>query len=191
MGPTSYGDSPYQSFSAFAGNPYFIDLDTLAEEGLLTREEIDACYWGDDVTQVAYDTVFWYRFPLLKKATPAANSMNGRRAMQKFCMESWYWLNDYALYMALKFHFDNQNGWLAEDIRFRKRDAVERYKEELKEEIDFWKFLQYKFFQQWKKLRAYANSQGISIIGDIPIYVALDSAVSGTIRSCSCWTRKA
>ena len=66
VGPTSYGDSPYQSFSAFAGNPYFIDLDTLAEEGLLTREEIDACYWGDDVTQVAYDAVFWYRFPLLK-----------------------------------------------------------------------------------------------------------------------------
>ena len=176
VGPTSYGDSPYQSFSAFAGNPYFIDLDTLAEEGLLTREEINACYWGCDETQVAYDAAFWYRFPLLKKAH-ARSEFHEEEGYEKFCMESWYWLNDYALYMALKFHFDNQE-WLAwpEDIRFRKRDAVERYKEELKEEIDFWKFLQYKFFQQWKKLRAYANSQGISIIGDIPIYVALDSA---------------
>lgn len=87
------------------------------------------------------------------------------------------WLNDYAFYMALKFHFDNQE-WLAwpEDIRFRKKEAVESYREELKDEIDFWKFLQYKFYQQWGKLRAYANEQGISIIGDIPIYVALDSA---------------
>ena len=176
VGPTSYGDSPYQSFSAFAGNPYFIDLDTLVEEELLTREEIDACYWGDDEAQVAYDTVFWYRFPLLKKAH-ARSEFYEEEGYEKFYMESWYWLNDYAFYMALKFHFDNQE-WLAwpEDIRFRKKDAVERYKEELKEEIDFWKFLQYKFFQQWKKLRAYANSQGISIIGDIPIYVALDSA---------------
>ena len=125
---------------------------------------------------MAYDTVFWYRFPLLKKAH-ARSEFHEEEGYEKFYMESWYWLNDYAFYMALKFHFDNQE-WLAwpEDIRFRKKDAVERYKEELKEEIDFWKFLQYKFFQQWKKLRAYANSQGISIIGDIPIYVALDSA---------------
>ncbi len=92
-------------------------------------------------------------------------------------MDSWFWLNDYAFYMALKFHFDNKE-WLAwpEDIRFRKKEAVESYREELKDEIDFWKFLQYKFYQQWGKLRAYANEQGISIIGDIPIYVALDSA---------------
>ena len=134
MGPTCYGDSPYQSFSAFAGNPYFIDLDTLVEEELLTREEIDACYWGDDEAQVAYDTVFWYRFPLLKKAH-ARSEFHEEEGYEKFYMESWYWLNDYAFYMALKFHFDNQE-WLAwpEDIRFRKKDAVERYKEELKEE---------------------------------------------------------
>ena len=92
-------------------------------------------------------------------------------------MDSWYWLTDYAFYMALKFHFDNKE-WLAwpEDIRFRKKEAVESYREELKDEIDFWNFLQYKFYQQWGKLRTYANVQGISIIGDIPIYVALDSA---------------
>ena len=176
VGPTSYGDSPYQSFSAFAGNPYFIDLDTLVKEGLLTQDEINACYWGDNPTQVAYDAVFWYRFPLLKKAY-ARSEYREEQGYEKFCMDSWFWLNDYAFYMALKFHFDNKE-WLAwpEDIRFRKKEAVESYREELKDEIDFWKFLQYKFYQQWGKLRAYANEQGISIIGDIPIYVALDSA---------------
>ena len=176
VGPTSYGDSPYQSFSAFAGNPYFIDLDTLVKEGLLTQDEINACYWGDNPTQVAYDAVFWYRFPLLKKAH-ARSEYREEQGYEKFCMDSWFWLNDYAFYMALKFHFDNKE-WLAwpEDIRFRKKEAVESYREELKDEIDFWKFLQYKFYQQWGKLRAYANEQGISIIGDIPIYVALDSA---------------
>ena len=176
VGPTSYGDSPYQSFSAFAGNPYFIDLDTLVKEGLLTQDEINACYWGDNPTQVAYDAVFWYRFPLLKKAY-ARSEYREEQGYEKFCMDSWYWMNDYAFYMALKFHFDNKE-WLAwpEDIRFRKKEAVESYREELKDEIDFWKFLQYKFYQQWGKLRTYANEQGISIIGDIPIYVALDSA---------------
>ena len=176
VGPTSYGNSPYQSFSAFAGNPYFIDLDTLVKEGLLTQDEINACYWGDNPTQVAYDAVFWYRFPLLKKAY-ARSEYREEQGYEKFCMDSWFWLNDYAFYMALKFHFDNKE-WLAwpEDIRFRKKEAVESYREELKDEIDFWKFLQYKFYQQWGKLRAYANEQGISIIGDIPIYVALDSA---------------
>ena len=176
VGPTSYGDSPYQSFSALAGNPYFIDLDTLVKEGLLTQDEINACYWGDNPTQVAYDAVFWYRFPLLKKAH-ARSEYREEQGYEKFCMDSWFWLNDYAFYMALKFHFDNKE-WLAwpEDIRFRKKEAVESYREELKDEIDFWKFFQYKFYQQWGKLRAYANEQGISIIGDIPIYVALDSA---------------
>lgn len=176
VGPTSYGDSPYQSFSAFAGNPYFIDLDTLVEEKLLTQQEIDECYWGEDVTQVAYDAIFYYRFPLLKKAF-ARSSHKDTEEFQVFCKESSLWLEDYSQYMACKFHFENQE-WLAwdEDIRLRKPEALKHYKELLAEEIDFWEFLQYKFFEQWKKLRAYANEQGISIIGDIPIYVALDSA---------------
>ena len=176
VGPTSYGDSPYQSFSAFAGNPYFIDLDILMEEGLLKKEEVDACYWGEDPSQVAYDAIFYYRFPLLKKAY-ARSEFKEEEGYEKFCLENWFWLGDYAFYMALKFHFDNKE-WLAwpEDIRFRKREAVEKYREELKDAIDFFKFLQYQFFKQWKKLRTYANEQGIRIIGDIPIYVALDSA---------------
>ena len=132
VGPTSYGDSPYQSFSAFAGNPYFIDLDTLVKEGLLTQDEINACYWGDNPTQVAYDAVFWYRFPLLKKAY-ARSEYREEQGYEKFCMDSWFWLNDYAFYMALKFHFDNKE-WLAwpEDIRFRKKEAVgERGKKDI------------------------------------------------------------
>lgn len=176
VGPTSYGDSPYQSFSAFAGNPYFIDLDTLVEEKLLTQEEIDACYWGEDAAQVSYDAVFYYRIPLLKKAF-ARSKFRTEEAYRTFCKESEYWLDDYAFYMALKFRFDNKE-WLKwpEEIRFRKPEAVSKYKKELKKEIDYWKFLQYKFFEQWKKLRDYTNKAGISIIGDIPIYVALDSA---------------
>ncbi len=176
VGPTSYGDSPYQSFSAFAGNPYFIDLDILKDEGLLTQEEIDACFWGDDETKVAYDAVFWYRFPLLKKAF-ARSGFRGEEGYEKFCGDNRYWLDDYAFYMALKSRFDNVE-WLKwpEDIRSRQQDALRRYSHELAEEIDFWKFLQYKFSQQWRKLREYANGLGISIIGDIPIYVALDSA---------------
>lgn len=176
IGPTSYGDSPYQSFSAFAGNPYFIDLDTLVEEKLLTKEEIDACFWGDNAAQVAYDTIFYYRFPLLKKAYERSD-FREEEGYEKFCLENWYWLNDYAFYMALKFRFENKS-WLEwpDELKFRQKEAMEQYREELAQEIDFWKFLQYKFSVQWKKLRTYANEQDISIIGDIPIYVAMDSA---------------
>lgn len=174
--PTSYGDSPYQGFSAFAGNPYFIDLDTLAEEKLLTQEEIDACYWGDKEDAVSYDTIFHDRYPLLRKAFARSQFLK-EKEYEKFCRESEYWLDDYAFYMALKVHFDNKD-WQTwpDEIKLRKPEAVKQYREELKGDISFWKFLQYKFFEQWKKLRKYANDRGISIIGDIPIYVALDSA---------------
>lgn len=176
LGPTSYGDSPYQSFSAFAGNPYFIDLDTLAEEKLLTKEEIDACYWCDNEEEVKYDAVYYYRFPLLRKAWERS-CHEGTKAYENFCRSNEHWLEDYALYMALKEFFGNEE-WLKweEPIRFRKPEAVEAYREKLKDEIRYWKFLQFKFYEQWEKLRAYVNGQDIQIIGDIPIYVALDSA---------------
>lgn len=176
VGPTSYGDSPYQSFSAFAGNPYFIDLDILAEEELLTYEEIRECYWGEDPSKVAYDAVYYYRFPLLKKAFERSRHQETEE-YAAFCRKNESWLSDYSLYMACKNHFGNEE-WLAwdEDIRFRRPEAVETYGKLLAEEMDFWKFLQFKFFEQWKRLKSYANGQGISIIGDIPIYVALDSA---------------
>ena len=124
LGPTSYGDSPYQSYSAFAGNPYFIDLDTLIEEGLLTREEVNTCHWGDNETQVSYDEVAESRFPLLKKAY-ARSEFREEEGYERFCMESWYWLNDYAFYMALKHHFEQQD-WLVwpEEFRFSKKEAI-------------------------------------------------------------------
>ena len=101
VGPTSYGDSPYQSFSAFAGNPYFIDLDILVKEGLLTYEEINACYWGENPSKVAYDAIFYYRFPLLRKAFERS-SHKGTEAFEDFCRENENWLPDYSLYMACK-----------------------------------------------------------------------------------------
>ena len=176
LGPTSYGDSPYQSFSAFAGNPYFIDLDTLLEEELLTKEEIDACYWLDSEEEVKYDAVYYYRFPLLKKAYE--RSRHGEtEEYRAFCAKNSHWLDDYALYMALKGHFGTKV-WMKweEPIRLRKPEAVKRYEELLREEIGYWKFLQFKFYEQWEQLKNYVNGLGISIIGDIPIYVALDSA---------------
>lgn len=176
MGPTTYGDSPYQSFSAFAGNPYFIDLDTLKEEGLLTQEEIDACYWCDDVSQVKYDALYYYRFPLLKKAF-FRSTHRETEEYREFLEENSYWIEDYSLFMALKKEFQDKS-WMdwEEDIRLKRPEAVARWKETLKEEMDYWKFMQFKFFEQWKRVKAYAVEKEILLIGDIPIYVALDGA---------------
>ena len=176
MGPTSYGDSPYQSFSAFAGNPYFIDLDTLKEEGLLTAQEIESCFWCEQPDQVKYDAIFYYRFPLLRKAFERS-AHKATEAYEAFLQENAFWIGDYSLYMALKKHFEERS-WMEwdEEIRYRKEEAVKRYEKELELEIDFWKFLQFKFFEQWNKLKKYVNDLGIKLIGDIPIYVALDGA---------------
>lgn len=176
IGPTSYGDSPYQSFSAFAGNPYFIDLDYLAEEKLLTKEQIEQYDWGTEKDKVDYATIYQNRFSVLMIAFQNSSHLNTAEYIQ-FCEENKYWLEDYSFYMALKNYFDNVE-WLKweEDIRFREKEAMNRYQLQLKEEISFWKFLQFKFYEQWERLKGYANQQGISIIGDIPIYVALDSA---------------
>ncbi|MCH5267247.1 MAG: 4-alpha-glucanotransferase [Lachnospiraceae bacterium] len=176
VGPTSFGDSPYQSFSAFAGNPYFIDLDILKEEGLLLQEEIDAYRWGDDEENVDYAILYDNRFPLLHKAYERSGHQ-GSADFALFEQESKYWLEDYSFYMALKFYFQGKEWSLWEkELRFRKKDALQKYRQLLGEEIGFWKFCQYHFFKQWKKLKKYANDNGIRIIGDIPLYVALDSA---------------
>ena len=176
VGPTSYGDSPYQSFSAFAGNPYFIDLDTLVEEGLLTKAQIKKFPWGDNAEYIDYATIFNSRFEVLRMAFDNSDYAN-EQAYAQFEKENEYWLDDYSLYMAVKFHFDN-NEWAKwdYDIKARQPEAMDRYRNELSEDIAFWKFCQYKFFEQWNKLRAYANEKGVLMIGDIPIYVAMDSA---------------
>lgn len=176
LGPTSYGDSPYQSFSAFAGNPYFIDIDVLVSEGLIKQSEVDEHFWGDEESKIDYEAIYNSRFVVLRKAFERSNHQTKKEYIQ-FCEENSYWIDDYSLYMAIKNHFDNKE-WLLwdEDIRFRKPEAVKKYEKKLKDNIDFWKFCQYKFYEQWFKLKAYANEKGIQIIGDIPLYVAMDSS---------------
>ena len=177
LGQTSYGDSPYQSFSAFAGNPYFIDLDILVDEGLLTKEYIESFDWGDDEQYVDYGKMFNSRYKVLKTAYKKFRKVAIGTAFESFKQNSGEWLEEYALYMACKEYF-GYKAWSEwdDDIRFRKEDAVKKYRKILSDEVDFWMFCQYEFFKQWNKLKEYANSKQVEIIGDIPIYVALDSA---------------
>ncbi len=176
VGPTSFGDSPYQSFSAFAGNPYFIDLKTLEAEGLLRPEEFEGYQWQEQEDAIDYATIYELRFRVLKQAFQRSVHKNTKE-YQDFVDSNIYWLEDYCFYMAVKGHFDNHE-WLLweEEIRDRKPEALVKYRELLGEEIDFWKFCQFKFREQWDRLKQYANERSIQIIGDIPLYVALDSS---------------
>ena len=176
LSPTSYGDSPYQSFSTYAGNPYFIDLDTLVEEGVLTREECDACDFGDDPRLADYGKIYRERFDLLRIAY-GRSDISHNSDFVRFVQENGYWLEDYALFMAVKLRFDGA-AWCewAEDIRKRWSYALDYYRRECYFDIEFYKYIQFQFHVQWEKLKAYANESGIEIIGDIPIYVAFDSA---------------
>jgi len=158
IGPTGYGDSPYQSFSTFAGNPYFIDLETLIDEELLTREECEAVDFGADASRISYEKLYLGRFPLLLKAFErfeertsgegnVAPEAEEKEAYRRFIQHTVHWLPAYAQFMAAKTDYPE----------------------------DFYRFTQYQFDKQWKRLRAYANEKGIAIIGDIPIYVSSDS----------------
>lgn len=176
IGPTSYGDSPYQGFSAFAGNPYFIDLDTLKDEGLITQDEINECYWYENEDEVKYDAIYWYRFPLLRKAFERSKHYESAE-YKKFLEDSEYWLQDYCLYMAIKKASQDKCWTDWEDgLKFKKPDAIKAFEKEHETDLNYWKFIQFKFFEQWSKLKKYANDNDIEIIGDIPIYVAFDSA---------------
>ena len=176
LGPTGYGDSPYQSFSTFAGNPYFIDLDRLVSYGWLTEEECEAVPFGDNPRFVDYEKLYNGRFRLLRQAF-LRSRIEKDADFQNFVADNARWLPDYALYMALK----KENGerpWIRweDGLRFRDPQLLDEKRTELAEDICFYEFLQFEFQRQWKDLKAYANSQGIKIIGDIPIYVSLDSA---------------
>lgn len=175
LGPTSYGDSPYQSFSAFAGNPYFIDLDMLCEEGLLKVDEIRYIKWEERLDRVEYGLQWEYRYGVLKRAFIRSNHKTTEK-FQHFLEENAQWIQDYGLFMACKEHFENVE-WLKwdKDIRFRQPEALQRYCKTFSQEIEFYQFLQYKFYEQWSSLKKYANEHGVEIIGDMPIYVALDS----------------
>lgn len=213
LGPTGYGDSPYQSFSTYAGNPYFIDLEKLVEAGWIAEEDCggdmaaeghgdgnaasefvtgrtagDSAFGeknpGEEIEKVFlqkqryvdYGRIYETRFVILRKAYEKSK-IEESAAFRKFCEENAYWLDDYALYMAVKNTFGGKSfcEW-DEDIRFRKPEAVERYRREYAKEIGFICFQQFLFAEQWHALKAYANKKGIRIIGDIPIYVAYDSA---------------
>lgn len=175
LGPTGFGDSPYQSFSTFAGNPYYIDLEELIKLGLLTKKECDRADLKDGDGSVNYEKIYFGKMPLLKKAFRRFNTAD--KEFIRFCRNEKEWLDDYALYMACK---EEEGGasfleWDA-DLRTRKPSAVKEAKKRLSDEVLYYSFLQYLFFSQWGKLKKYANEAGIEIIGDIPIYVAADSA---------------
>ena len=174
--PTSYGDSPYQSFSSFAGNPYFIDLEYLCKDKLLTKKECESFQWGSNLKYVDYGIMYESRYALLRKVY-ARFTKKEPQDFEKFCENEKQWLDDYALFMALK----DANGGQAwsnwdKSLRLREKKAMEEATEKYSEEIRFYKMLQYLFYQQWNALKTYANEAGIEIIGDVPIYVAGDSA---------------
>lgn len=176
VGPTGYGDSPYQSFSTFAGNPYFIDLDLLAKEGFLSPDDYRHTDWGSNPARVDYGTLYQKRHALFSKLQE-----NFFRAVPAdfmgFCSENAFWLDDYALFMAIKdVHGGAPFGEWEEDIRTRQPDAMYRWKQEYGKRFQYHQMLQYLFFRQWTALKQYANDKGVRIIGDLPIYVAADSA---------------
>jgi len=174
LNPTGYGDSPYQSFSSWAGNPYLIDLDILAKEGLLKQDELERISWETTPNRVDFGLQYTKRYPLLR--TAHERFVPGEE-YNAFCQENAFWLNNYALFMAIK---DALGGapWLTwpEGLKTCRPEALEEQRQKLGKDLDFYRFLQYQFFRQWKALRRYANGKGIRIVGDIPIYVPLDSA---------------
>ncbi len=176
ISPTSFGDSPYQSFSSFAGNPYFIDLELLVKDKLLTKKECESYPWGDNETSVDYGIMYESRYALLHKAYDRFVK-DIPQEFRDFCWIEGWWLEDYALFMALK----DANGGAAwytweDKYKYRHDDKMHLFKEEFKDGMQFYKMLQFLFFKQWRDLKAYANENGIQIIGDVPIYVAYDSA---------------
>ena len=173
--PTSYGDSPYASYSTFAGNPYFIDLDLLCEEGLLKKEMYQDVDWGNEPDKVDYGVLYKKRYPILRQATKRFLE-NPTDAYEAFCAENAFWLDDYALFMTIK-NKNNGLSWNEWEPVYKNHDktALEKVMQEDSEEIGFWKAIQFLFFEQWKALRTYANERKIDIIGDLPFYVAFDS----------------
>ena len=180
LGPTGYGDSPYQCFSTFAGNPYLIDFDLLIEQNLLTEEDLKDVNFGENEEYIDYGAIYNQKYPLLRKAYENFKANGNKELKEKletFKAENSSWLDDYSLYISLKNHFNGLpwNEW-EDDIRTRKEAAINKYKAELADEIEYNNFIQFLFFTQWNNVKKYANDNGIKIIGDIPIFVAVDSS---------------
>ena len=179
VGPTGFGNSPYQPLSAFAGNPYFISPEKLIEEGLLTWDECNAVDFGQNPEKVDYGKIYAGRRTLLRTAFAHFKEQGGlgSPAFVQYAKEQADWLDDYALFCALKEHFDGAS-WVDWEDAYRERDAkvLDMAALELQEEVNFYRFQQFLFDRQWTALHEYAAKNGIQIIGDIPFYVSLDSA---------------
>jgi 4-alpha-glucanotransferase len=178
LGSVGFGNSPYLSYSAFAGNPLLIDLNLLEKENLIHSDKLDEKPKSSSY-KVDFPKVKAWKYPLLREAfyTFRGRSAEYKNEYSNFLNEHQWWLNDYALFMAIKKHYKNKrwNDW-EEDIKFRQQPALKKYSEMLSEEIEFHKFLQFIFFKQWFNLKNYARLRGIVIFGDLPLYVAGDSA---------------
>ncbi len=188
VNPTGFGNSPYQSFSTYAGNPYLIDLDMLCELGYLEKEYCDGLDWGEDAEKIDYGKIFAHKFDVLKRAAKNAREKE-MPGYEDFCESNGWWLVDYAVFMAAK----QQNGmhewtlWEDEALRRHEPEAVGNFADQHSEEVFFWQFTQYIFHMQWDKLKEYVNSLGLMFIGDIPIYVAGDSADVWSARHNFCF----
>lgn len=195
LGPTGYGDSPYQAFSSFAGNPYLIDFDLLIKDNLLKESDFDGINFGDNNEYIDYGAIYNEKYPLLKKAYEnyknidfdsvkendteenEEKKLNLKEKFELFKEKNVSWLEDYSLFISLKNHFNGLpwNEW-ENDIKNREENAITKYKNEIFDEIEYQKFIQFLFFTQWENVKKYANENGVKIIGDIPIFVAADSA---------------
>ena len=174
LSPTGYGDSPYQSCSTYAGNHYLIDLDKLVDEGLLKADEVDGIHWGEQSCRVDYGAQYNGRLKVLRVAY---SRFEGDADFDRFCMENSSWLPDFALFMALKDKYQGKPWYQWEEgLKFRQTEAVWQARQELKDNIRFYSFIQYLFHKQWNALRSYAHENDVRIIGDVPIYVPYDSA---------------
>ena len=181
LGPTGYGDSPYQSCSAFAGNPYFIDPALLVKDGLLEEAELRELE-APCTDRIDYGRLYQTRYPMLRRACAAfaqkrAQGDEVAEDYQEFLEKNWDWLEDYVLYRAAQKKNDMKpwQQW-PEDLRCRQPEALDTLRREMGEELDFWRFVEYMFSRQWKALREYADEKHVKILGDMPIYVSMDSS---------------
>lgn len=176
LGPVGYGESPYQCFSAFAGNPMLISIEKLVDWGLLYQEDIELSS-DFDTRQVEFGRVKVFKYDLYRKAYERFKAKGAYEDCRRFFEENQHWLQEYSLFMALKEHFGGiaWNLW-DRDVAFRDSGAIEYYSKLLSSEIEYQRFLQFVFFKQWMELKAYANKQGVRIIGDLPIFISYDSS---------------
>jgi len=174
LGPTSFGNSPYQSYSAFAGEPLYIDLELLCQDGLLKEKRCKRANWGSNPEKADYEALRNERAQVLQKAF---ENFKKPKALSRFRKKNAAWVEDYALFMALK-NLHNGRPWYEweEDIKLRRPAALKEWTKKCEKEIDYHVFTQYLFFEQWKDIKKYANKKGILIIGDAPIYVSGDSS---------------